>query len=325
MSIESDRRSPLLRCCDAFFQEQNIKWMLAVGMLILLGSSLMLVTTHWESYVPVWKYLVLLGYTMAIHVAGQVSFHWLGLRKTGTGLMALTVLLIPLSFLAVRWVHPVETLTLPGLLQQSGLLVLLAANGVLSTLAARRIFRHFLRSEQPTFLVSYLLLSAAGVVIPFLHGTAAVAGALLLWLCYAVGSVKVNRHVFWLAEEHRLPRICGFFPILLLGGQFLTLFALSLAPQLAWGWIGFEFVLTAVPALLAADALLGVHRARHGVDGPLPDGLALPLFAGLCGVAAGVIVSGIGYPVSTALVPTAALAAVVLGATARRTGRTLIV
>ena len=324
MSIESDRRSPLFRFCDAFFQEQNIKWMLAVGMLILLGSSLMLVTTHWESYAPVWKYLVLLGYTLAIHVAGQGSFHWLGLRKTGTGLMALTVLLIPLSFLAVRWVHPVEALTLTALLQQSGLLVLLAANGVASTLAARRIFRHFLRREQPTFLVSYLLLSAAGVVIPFLYGTAAVVGALLLWLLYAAGSVKVNRHVFWLTEEHRLPRICGFFPILLLGGQFLTLFALSLAPQLTWGWIGFEIVLTAVPLLLAADALLGVHRARHG-DGPFPDGLVLPLFAGLCGVVAGVIVSGIGYPESTSLVPTAAAAAVVLGVAARRTGRSLIV
>ena len=67
------------------------------------------------------------------------------------------------------------------------------------------------------------------------------------------GSVKVNRHVFWLTEEHRAPRIFGFFPIMLLGAQFLMLFALHTASKISLDWIGFGCVLTAIPILLTAD------------------------------------------------------------------------
>src|SRR5690606_34126853 len=106
MSTPTEQRSPLFQFLDAFFQERNIKWMLGIGMLILLGSSLMLVTSHWDDYTPVWKSLILLGYTACIHGLGQFSYHSLALRKTGTGLMALTVLLIPLTFLGLHWIHP---------------------------------------------------------------------------------------------------------------------------------------------------------------------------------------------------------------------------
>ena len=203
--------------------------MLGVGILILLGSSLMLVTSHWESYTPVWKYLILLSYTAIIHVAGQVSYHRFMLRKTGIGLMALTVLLIPLTFLAVRWVHPDALLSLAGLLMHTGLATMLVVNSLFSILAVRRIFRHFLRKTQPTFLASFVILSFAGAIVPTLSADLAPWAALVLWIVFAAGVMKVNRHVFWLTEQHRQPRICGFFPILLLGGQFLTLFVVSLA------------------------------------------------------------------------------------------------
>ena len=48
------QRSTLLRLLDAFFQEENIKWVLGLGVCILLGSSLRLVTLHWQEYTPVW-------------------------------------------------------------------------------------------------------------------------------------------------------------------------------------------------------------------------------------------------------------------------------
>jgi len=218
LDSSDDRRSAVLRFFDTFLQEQNIKWMLGVGILILLGSSLMLVTSHWESYTPVWKYLILLSYTAIIHVAGQVSYHRFMLRKTGTGLMALTVLLIPLTFLAVRWVHPDALLSLAGLLMHTGLATMLVVNSLFSILAARRIFRHFLRQTQPTFLASFVILSFSGAIVPTLSADLAPWAALVLWIVFAAGVVKVNRHVFWLTEQHRQPRICGFFPILLLGG-----------------------------------------------------------------------------------------------------------
>src|SRR5438105_736155 len=102
MSSTTEPRSPLMRFLNAFLQEENIKWILGAGVCILLGSSLRLVTMHWNECTPVWKYLILLGYTATVFVLGELSYHRLGLRTTGTVLMALTVLSIPLSFVALH-------------------------------------------------------------------------------------------------------------------------------------------------------------------------------------------------------------------------------
>jgi hypothetical protein len=321
MSVSSEQRSPIVRFFETFFQEQNIKWMLGVGMLILIGSSLMLVTSHWDDYTPLWKSVILLAYMAGVHVAGQVSFHSLGLRKTGTVLMSLTVLLIPLSFHALRWNFA------EGIVQQSTSLLLLAGNCTFATLAARRIFRHFLRSSQPTFVASYGILCVAATLLPLVPVGMAPWLALGLWSVFAVGAVKVNRHVFWLTEEHRLPRVCGFFPILLLGGQFLTLFATSLVDStplvdaIPVEWIGFGLVLTAIPVLLTVDALAKVFLEVHGeVTRPLPCEIVIPMLNGLALVGGGVCVSAIGFPHAVAVVPAAALAAVMLGVVGRRTG-----
>ncbi len=306
--------------CYVSWMRFYIKWILGLGMLILFGSSLMLVTTHWDSYTPVWKYVILLAYTAGVHVTGQLAYHRLALRKSGTGLMVLTVLLMPLTFLAVRWVQPDGTLTMTGLMKHAGLLSLLAMNAVFSWFASRRIFGHFLQRTQPTFLLSFLTLCLAGAVLPLIPVALAPIAAIVLWGVFTIGTVKVNRHVFWLMEEHRLPRICGFFPILLLGGQFLILFLLMLAPTLPWAWIGFGCVLVAVPILLAADVWAKVHEERHGeCSRPLPWHIATPLFIGVLTAVGGVVLSGVGYPSTVTLVPTAALGAIVMFLTARRT------
>lgn len=212
MRSETEIRSPLLRFLDSFFQERNIKWMLMVGMLILFGSSVMLVTSRWESYAPVSKNLILLGYTTAVFCAAQFSYWRLALRRTGTMLMCLTVLLIPVNFLAL---HHIRT---PAAVEPFEMVVhtaLLALTGIASWVAARQIFAHFLRGDQPTFTASYLALCLAGAVVPDLPLAWSPGVALFLWAIFSIGTVKVNRHVFWLTEEQRLPRIFGFFPITL--------------------------------------------------------------------------------------------------------------
>src|SRR5262245_9974837 len=94
----------LLSFFEPFLDEQSIKWMLGLGMLTLLASSLKFVTDHWESYSPFWKYLVLIAYTAAMYGGAEISLHRLALRRTGTGLLALTLALLPMTFLALRWV-----------------------------------------------------------------------------------------------------------------------------------------------------------------------------------------------------------------------------
>src|SRR5262245_15237359 len=318
-SRSSDSPSLLVRFLDAFLQERNIKWVLAVGMLILLASSLLLVTTHWETYTPLWKYLVLLGYTAAIHAGGKWTYHRLGLRRTGAVLQGLIVLLIPILFMAIRWVpqeSPADALTHLGLL---------ALTLAVSATAAWQIFGHVLRQPQPTFVLSYLTLATAGALLPALPPTWTPYAALALWAVFAAGAVKVNRHVFWLTEERRAPRVLGFIPIALLGAQFLYLYVAHAAPQASLPWLGFGCVLVAIPVLLTADAVAHVFQQRTGdLVRPLPWAIVLPLLAGLVLTAAGVALSGMSIVPPErpyALVLSAALAAALLAVVAHRTGK----
>lgn len=322
MQAPQHDRSPLLRFFDAFLQEQNIKWILATGMLIVLGSSLMMVTSHWDQINNVWKYLIILGYTALIHAGGQGSYRHLGLRKTGTLLMALTVLLLPVTFSAWHWLWS------SGGSSPLVCVLLLAVNLGLCWAASRRVFDHLLGGPQPTFLACYLALSLAGAFAPVVAGwgdAAAWSASLALWGVVVVGAVKVNRHVFWLTETRRAPKIFGFFPIVLLAGQFLALFAAHFALHVPTAWLGFALVLAAVPILLTADAVARVFYERTGkLVRALPLSIALPLALGVIVCAAGVSIAATGL-VSTggsyALVPTAALAAVLMGLVAHRTGK----
>src|SRR5579871_1337735 len=209
MSQNVDARSPLIRFLESFFQERNIKWMLAVGLLILFGSSVMLVTSHWESYAPVWKHLILLAYTAAVFGIAELTYWRLGLRRTGTVLQALSVLLVPINFLAL---HRVWNSGGVELLEYPGFLALLALSSGGSWVLVRRVFRHFLRGDQPTFVACYLILSVAGAIVPNLPEAWSPFVAFLLWGVFTIGAIKVNRHVFWMTEEQQMPRIFGFFP-----------------------------------------------------------------------------------------------------------------
>ena len=126
MSSEVKRRSPAEWFLESFFQERNIKWMLALGVMIVFGSSLMLVTKQWDHWSPLWKALTVIGYSAAVFGSGELCFHRLGLRNTGTVMRTLTLLLLPLSFLAI---HRLGTTEAGWLIrsEQLGLLMLDAA------------------------------------------------------------------------------------------------------------------------------------------------------------------------------------------------------
>lgn len=330
-----DSRSALTRFIDAFFREQNIKWMLGVGMLILVGSSLMLVGSQWDRMAPVAQYLVFLGYAAGIYVASEFSLHWLGLKRTGAGLQMLTVMLLPIVFAGLPWIADASGSGFVKWLYNGAFLLILVATFTFAWFAAGRIFRYLLRASQPTIVAAYLILCAAGALVPAaadsaageagLFGFPGWAGAavvsLALWLVFAAGAIKVNRHVFHLVEEQRWPRVFGFFPILLLGTQFATLYVLKLAPQLPLQWSGLAAALVALPVLMAADAVARVFIQRSGgLVRPWPWSVLLPLAVGLALCVGGLILSATGMPNPHALVPTAALVAVAMGVTARRTG-----
>lgn len=321
-SAELDEtHSPPAGFADNFLQDRNIKWILGVGTAILLGSSLMLVSSQWSGYSAIFKQLIILAYTALVFVVGRYSYERLALRRTGTVLLSLAVMLAPVACAALPMVRQSGAWLVPYL-------ALLTAAGGLTARIGSRAFRHFLREPQPSLTVSYVILALAAGIVPFASeaGLSSLlrspAMALMLWCVFAVGTIKVNRRVFHLMEEQRRPRIFGFFPMLLLALQYFGLFAAFFAGATPLEWIGFGAVLTAIPMLLAADAIAEVFQRRTGnLVRPLPWSITLPLLAGLalCAVGIALAASPLSVRPSFALVPTALLAAATLSRVAQRT------
>jgi len=311
VGAEPPTRSGLERFVDSFFQPANIRWMLIIGSALVLGSSLMLVTNKWSDWSAAVKYLAMFGYTAAIFVFAELADRRLGLKSTGNVLRALCILLMPILMFGLSWVASQPSTTgLPILIEVATLFVPATA---LLFLAGRRIFHHFLRGHQVTFWVCYSLLAVAGAMPPIDSSLLSIAGVAFFWAVMTVGVIKVNRHVFWLAEEHRMPRIFGFFPILLLGVQFLMLCSTKALSGMPTQWLGLATVMLAATVLATTQTIASVFRARTGdLVRPLPWSIALPLFVGVLLAFTGVIVSFYGFQftgvTTKAVVPTALVA-----------------
>ena len=316
---DSQQGSLIESIVDSFFQEKNIKWMLVVGAAIVFGSSLMLVTKAWPDWTISLKFLTILGYTSVIFCGAEISRRRLGLRSTGIVLQTLTLLLLPVCFLSLIWLSS-------GTAVQDGLLYLglaIPAMGF-TWFASRTILDHWLKGRQTTFLVSFCLLCFAGAVPPMTSSVTAFAFIGLCWAVFTAGIIKVNRHTFWLAEQHQLPRIFGFLPIAMLGLQFVILVSLKAITALPIPWIGFAVVLVSATILMTARTVADVHRRRTGdLTRPLPWSIVVPLFSGLVLTVLGVALSLVGFSFSEATtfatVPTAILAAIVFGVVAKDT------
>ena len=320
MSSPTESLTPQASFLERFLEDRSIKWMLGLGMLVLLGSSLKFVTAHWESYSPFWKYLVLIAYTAATYGLAEIGFHRLMLRRTGTGLLALALCLLPMTFLSLRWVAPTSSLTIGTALHDIGIAALFVINLGFTALASRRILQTLLRTVPQTYWIAYLVLCASGALVPALPSVPVFAAAVSLWAVMTVGIVKVNRHVFWLAEEERWPRIFSFYPTALLAAQFLTIFALNFAPALSVPWYGFALALAAIPVLLTTDAAARVYLQRTGaIVFPWPSHIMVPFVIGILTCLAGLALSLSDLPRPMALVPTAMLSAVCFARVARRT------
>lgn len=88
---------------NAFMEEKNIRWGELVSGLLIVGSAIGLVVSLWSTLkdqIPYLPALLFLLATAAIHSAGLYTFNRWKLESTSRGLLLITVLLVPLNFLA---------------------------------------------------------------------------------------------------------------------------------------------------------------------------------------------------------------------------------
>ena len=308
-------RSFLRRFLDAFLDERSIRWLLTAGAIILFGSSIMLVQQHWIDASPVTQYLILLGYTTIIVGAGRFATKRLGLERTGSVLLALALLLVPVMFIGAHWLGATWSV--------GTRLALLAATLALAGATARIALRQFLNAPVPaTVTTAYLALAVAGALTSLSPLPPLLTGV-VLWTILVAGVMKGGRHVFWLTQRHIDLRPATFFPFAVLFAQFVGVSAIHLAPTMTWDTFGLGMVLGAVPMLLTADTIAQIYRQRTGdLFRPYPIAVVAPIVVALVLVVAGVILAATGLSTDrgpTSLPPAAAIAAGLVATLAYRT------
>jgi len=307
------RKSGFERLLDAFLQESSIRWMLVIGAAIISASSLMLVTRQWTTWSVPLKYLTILSYTAATYAVAEYCGRRLRLDATSQVLRSLTLVLIPIGFLSLSWLT-MESLSASD--SAFSLILLIPATGFM-VFAADRIFSHWLHGRQSTFLASYVLLCLAGILPVIETPWLAVLFASGFWFVMTLGVVKVNRHVFWLTEEYRRPRVFGFLPIAMLASLFIVLTVTKTVGALPIHWLGLVTVMMAATVLMTTKTIADVFRTRTGdLVHPLPWSIGAPLLVGLLLTAIGVLLSFHGFHFSgistRAVVPTTLVAAVLI-------------
>jgi hypothetical protein len=95
-------RRSLGEMLGAFMEEHNIRWGELVGGLLVVGSSLALVISLWNTLrqIPYMQLLLVGGAVAAVLGAGLFTHHRWKLSATSRGLLGIGLLLVPLHFLA---------------------------------------------------------------------------------------------------------------------------------------------------------------------------------------------------------------------------------
>ncbi len=268
------------------------------------------------------KYLAILGYTGLCYLLSELGRKHFGLQITSSVLQLLTLLLLPMCFLSLSWLFSLSSIhwSISGFQW----ILYLIPTVSLTWYAGSKIFEHLWRRRPTTYLGSYVLLCIAGAMPRLESPWIAATVTLVLWAIATIGTIKINRHVFWLMEENRQPRVFGFLPIALLGLQFTTLVITKTSHSMPIEWMGFGLVLVAATILLTTRAVAEVYRQRTGgVIKTLPLHLIVPLIVGVAVTLFGVIVSfnGFTYGIGTtyAVVPTSFLASFLMLRTAQDT------
>ncbi|NEO54464.1 MAG: DUF2157 domain-containing protein [Okeania sp. SIO3B5] len=100
---EKTRKSPNLiaKLLKSLMAEISLRWLLFLGLFMVVISSGLLAASQWEKFPPTGQYLVLLAYTLCFWGATFWTRKVGGLRLTSETLRLVTLLLVPVNFWAI--------------------------------------------------------------------------------------------------------------------------------------------------------------------------------------------------------------------------------
>ena len=86
---------------QSMMAELSLRWLLFLGLFMVVASSGLLAASQWEKFPPTGQYLVLLAYTFAFWGTSIWTKKTGGLRLTSETLRLVTLLLVPVNFWAI--------------------------------------------------------------------------------------------------------------------------------------------------------------------------------------------------------------------------------
>src|SRR5262249_32960688 len=95
----------------SFMEERHILWGELVGGLLMVGCSVALGLSLWQTLeqIPLFPFIILATITAALFGAGRYTLHHWKLEATSRGLLVIALLLVPLTFLVLAGLSPKST------------------------------------------------------------------------------------------------------------------------------------------------------------------------------------------------------------------------
>src|SRR5205807_7613442 len=109
--VEEAPAEPRRGWLASFMEEHHIHWGELAGGLLMVGCSVALVLSLWQTLqqIPLFPFLILAALTATLFGIGRYTLrHW-KLESTSRGLLVIALLLVPLNFLILAGLDPRST------------------------------------------------------------------------------------------------------------------------------------------------------------------------------------------------------------------------
>jgi hypothetical protein len=271
------QRRSLAEWLAAFMEDRNIFWGELVGGLLVVGCSVALVLSLWQTLeqIPLFPFLVFVGVTAGLFEIGQYTLRQWRLTSTSRGLLVIATLLVPLNFLVLAGLSPRSTTPWEfgvklGAIPLFGWLLYRAATVLFPSSPGER------RVDAGLLTMAVLGAAVAPLAVPRLLDPAESAPAMLV---FVLATWPVAFHVIGVglaaARRSGLSNVSTAWRLLALSG--LAVFPLTLALGFLVYWIGSHdgsaaATLQVMSALIAAAGVptlvAGLLAQRRLADTP---------------------------------------------------------
>ena len=208
------------RVVQGFLEELSIRWLLFLGIFLVVISSGVLAASQWQNFPAFGQYLVLFVYTLGFWVSGFWASKRHDLRLTSQTLSAIATLLVPINFWAISHL---------GLGKNSLEWLIIVGAAIILTTTVYLSSRLKSNTTKFFYFPLYLILSYSHLAWQLPLRSEAIPSGLPLIAVYG-GIILISLLDYWLPRQHfrvDFLFILSGWLLLLLRGLIITRYSLT--------------------------------------------------------------------------------------------------